>query len=202
MNVNIEDIKLYLEKTPDLLADIKRIMDYRNLRTQQVYYSRLLYEYRNYGNLTKVSKTVEAAREWDKSIWETKTIELDKKRRETHNRALVSFTRMVKIGRANGLPELFEGEVLTEDAIYKHEDTYGMSRERMTDAMFNMLFSIERGVIHQEHEEIQKIQDNMDKFNDRYHVQRSIRTDESTVKDGGIVFDRDLKTIFANCFTD
>ena len=60
--MNIEDIKLYLEKSPDLLADIKRIMDYRNLRTEQVYYSRLLYEYRNYANLIRVSKTVEFAR--------------------------------------------------------------------------------------------------------------------------------------------
>ena len=140
--------------------------------------------------------------EFDKSFWETKTIELDKKRRETHNKALVSFARMVRVGRINGLPELFEGEVLTEDAIYRHEDTYGMSRQRMTDSMFDMLFAIERGVLQQEHEEIQAIQENMDRFNDKYHVQRSIRTDESTVTDGGIIFDRDLKTIFANCFTD
>lgn len=202
MKVTIEDIRLYLEKNPSLLGDIKRMMDYRNLRTEQVFYAKLLYEYRNYDNLFRVSKMVEQAREWDKGLWEDKNIQLDKNRRQYHNRALVSFARMVRIGRANELPEIFEGEVLTEDAIYKHEDPYGMSRERMTDAMFEMLYSIERGVLQQESEAIQEIQSDMDKFNYQYHVQKSMRSDESIEVDGGVKFDRDLATIFDTVFAD
>lgn len=200
--MTIDDIRLYLEKSPSLLEDIKRIMDYRNLRTQQVYYARLLYEYRNYANLIRVSKTVEYAGELDKGSWEIKCRELDKNRRDRHNKALVSFARMVRIGRANGLPEIFQGELLSDDAIYKHEDTYGMSRERMTDAMFEMLFAIERGVLQQENESIQEVQTNIGTFNETYHVKKPMLKDESTDKNGGIVFDRDLATIFDSFFAD
>ena len=84
MKVTIEDIRLYLEKNPSLLGDIKRMMDYRNLRTEQVFYAKLLYEYRNYDNLFRVSKMVEQAREWDKGLWEDKNIQLDKNRRQYH----------------------------------------------------------------------------------------------------------------------
>ena len=44
--MTIDDIRAYLEKSPRLLAEIKKVMDYRDLRTEQAYYAKLLNEYR------------------------------------------------------------------------------------------------------------------------------------------------------------
>ena len=43
--MEINDIKEYLRRDPNLLSAIKAIMDYRNLRTEQAYYAKLAYEY-------------------------------------------------------------------------------------------------------------------------------------------------------------
>ena len=200
--MTIDDIKLYLMKSPDLLEDIFAIMKYRDLRHAQVFYAKLLYEYRNYANLIRVSKTVESAGELDRSAWELEALRLDKERRNKHNLALLSFSNMIDLGRKNNLPELYEGEVLTRNEIFSHADPYGMTRQRMTDAMFAMLNAIERGVIKDEMELLTQVQGTMEKSNDQFHIQRPMLHDESTRLDGGVVFDRDLATIFDNFFTE
>lgn len=203
IQMTIDEIRMYLEKSPSLLSDIKRIMDYRDLRTQQVYYAKLLSEYRMQDHSwVKVCKTVEYAGEWEKGRWQDKVIQLDKDRRPTHNRALSSFARIVEVGKFNGLPEIYKGKVLSMDEIYRHEGL--MERQDMTDAMFDMLFTIENAVLSQEQEnkQIQNVQTDMMKFNYQYHVQNSMTRDESTDKDGGVIFDRDLATIFDSFFED
>lgn len=201
--MTIDEIRMYLEKSPSLLSDIKRIMDYRDLRTQQVYYAKLLSEYRMQDHSwVRVCKTVEYAGEWEKIKWEDKVSQLDKNRRPTHNRALSSFARIVEVGKYNGLPEIYNGKVLSIDEIYKHEGL--MERQDMTDAMFDMLFTIENSVFSQEQEQedkqLQNLQGDMMRFNNQHHIQKSMTKDESTDRDGGVEFDRDLATIFNSFF--
>lgn len=203
--MDIEVIRSYLKKSPSLLEDIKNIMDYRNLRTEQVYYAKLLYEYRYQYSMTRVCKTVEHAREFEKSCWEMKTVDLDKARRGKHNKALISFARIVNSGKKFCLPEIYQGKLLDDEEIYRHDGNL-LVREQMTDAMLDMLFTIENAVCmgeqreKKEHDEIRGLQRDILRFNDQYHVSKSMRKDESDLKDGGIVFDRDLATIFDSFF--
>lgn len=202
--MEINDIKEYLRRDPNLLSAIKAIMDYRNLRTEQAYYAKLAYEYDHQFKLPKVSKAIRSAGEFDRSFWKDRLVELDKRRRATHNKSLTGFARMVNTGRLYGFPKIYKGKVLTADQIENHQEP--AIREQMTDAMFDMLFTIENAIIEQENEkespkEAQLITDTrkeMQQFNREYSVKTSMQKDESRNKDGGIEFD--LKTIFDNLF--
>lgn len=201
--MTIDDIRTYLEKSPRLLSEIKRVMDYRNLRTEQVYYTKLLNEYRlmEYSWNTRVSKIVREAGEFQASWWREKTIDLDKARRGKHNGALMAFADIINTGKACGLPELYSGKVLSLREICNHEDS--VTREEMTDAMFDMLRTIEDAVIQQEPEQneaIKGVQKEMTQFNRAYHVKQSMIKDEDRNIDGGVEFDRDLATVFDSFF--
>lgn len=204
--MEINDIREYLRREPDVLESIKNIMNYRNLRTEQAYYAKLAYEYDNQFKIGRnnVCKTVRQAGEFDRSFWKDRLYELDKNRRNTHNKALAGFTSMVNKGRLYGFPKIYTGKVLTADEIDKHGNPD--IREKMTDVMFEMLFTIEDSVIEQEHEKIQADKDilglrkEMRAFNREYGVVQSMRKDEDRHEDGGIIFEHDLSSIFDNIF--
>lgn len=201
--MTIDDIRAYLEKSPRLLAEIKKVMDYRNLRTEQAYYSKLLNEYRmmDYSWDIKISKTVRNAGELEASWWKEKTIELDKARRGKHNGALMAFADIVNTGKENGLPEIYNGRLLSLSEICKHDDP--VTREEMTDGMFDILRTIENAVIQKEpeqNESIKEVQKEMVQFNRAYHVKQSMIKDEDRRIYGGVEFDRDLATIFDSFF--
>lgn len=203
--MTIDDIRAYLEASPRLLEEIKKIMDYRNLRTEQVYYAKLLNEYRmmDYSWNERVSKTVRNAGEFEASWWREKTIDLDKARRGKHNGALMGFRDIVNTGKAAGLPSLYDGRMLSLAEICKHDDP--VTRAAITDAMFDMLRTIEDAVIQREpeqNEEIKQVQRDMMKFNREYHVKKSMINDEDRRIDGGVEFDRDLETIFDSFFEE
>lgn len=195
--MTIDDIRAYLETSPRLLEEIKKIMDYRNLRTEQAYYAKLLNEYRisQFSWDERVSKIVRDAGELEVSWWKENAKDLDKARRGKHNAALMAFRDMVNTGKAAGLPELHDGKMLSLVEICNHQDP--VTRAAVTDSMFDMLTTIENAVIQKEPEQnegIKEIQRDMIRFNREYSVKQSMVRDEDRRKDGGIEFD--LATIF------
>ena len=113
----------------------------------------------------------------------------------------MAFLDIVNTGKACGLPELYDGRLLSLSEICKHEDP--VTREAMTDAMFDILRTIENAVIQREPEQnetIKEVQREMTQFNRAYHVKQSMIKDEDRKIDGGVEFDRDLATIFDSFF--
>ena len=202
--MNIKNIKEYLRRNPNLLSAIKDIMDYRNLRTEQAYYAKLAYEYDHQFKLSKVSKIVRNAGEFDRSFWKDRLIELDKRRRATHNKSLTGFSRLIKTGRLYGYPKIYSGKILEADQIENYQELE--TRAQMTDAMFDMLYTIENAIFEQEAikdgtqeaKTVKEMQEEMQKFNREYDVITSMRKDEDKHEEGGIEFD--LKTIYDNLF--
>lgn len=188
--MEISLIKKHMEASPYILGDILNIMKYRNLRTEQAYYARLAYEY-DHVDFTKQCKEVRNAREFARGYWKTKSEQLDRDRRETHNKALISYNSILNVGKENGLPQLFSGKTLTNEEIVRYERAE--RREEITDSMFEMLYTIEEAAIEQENskveEDIKNIKGEMRTFNKSYGVSKSILKDESRENDGGIEFD-------------
>ena len=75
-DVDIDTIKQYLQADPSLLTDIYNMMKYRELRTEQVYYAHLAYEY-DHVDIMRQSKIVRNAGNFDRSGWTEKSIKLD-----------------------------------------------------------------------------------------------------------------------------
>ena len=188
------DIKLiqeYVKRDISVMDKIKKIMDYRNLRTEQAYYAKLSYEY-DYANFSEQSKEVRNAGDFDRSYWKSKLQSLDRDRRGKHNDALISFYGIQSIGRKFGLELLYNGQELSPKDIinYNHPEL----REQITNAMFEMLHSIEESVIDKEGQEnekelLVKLKQDINKFNKDYNVKKSILKDDSNERDGGIEFD-------------
>lgn len=203
--MEINDIMVYIQKTPQTLEYIKRIMDYRNLRIKQAYYAKLSYQYDHQFQLksSEVCKIVRNAGEFDRSFWKEASISLDKQRRATHNRALSGFSNMVNRGRIYGLPSIYKGRVLEEKEItgYTGLDV----RAKMTDSMLELMSVLENSVINMEstkenikYSDISQVAEQMKKFNRDYNVKKAIEHDEDITQDGGIEFD--LSTAFEEIF--
>lgn len=199
MDINL--IKSYMEASPYILEDILNIMKYRNLRTEQSYYARLAYEY-DHVPIHQQCKEVKNAGSLARGYWSTKSQRLDQDRRNVHNKALISFNSIMRVGEQNNLESLFDGKKLTNEEIVRHERAE--RREELTDTMFEMLYTIENSVISQEgtkaNEYIGEIKSDMRIFNKNYSVAKSMTKDESKEKDGGIEFD--LSTLFDNNITE
>ena len=196
-DVDIDTIKQYLQADPSLLTDIYNMMKYRELRTEQVYYAHLAYEY-DHVDIMRQSKIVRNAGNFDRSGWAEKSIKLDKNRRATHNKALISFNSILRTGKICKLPEIYNGKTLTNEEIVGY--LRAERREEITDSMFELLNIIEDGVIENEisrqNSDLKKIKSDMKNFNKMNNVSKSIMKDESTERDGGIEFD------FSNAFNN
>lgn len=190
------DIKLiqeYVKKDISVMDKIKKIMDYRNLRTEQAYYAKLSYEY-DFGNWANQCKEVRNAGDFDRSYWGDRLQSLDRDRRNKHNSALIGFYEMQEIGRKFGLELLYNGEKLLPKDIVQYN--YSERREEITDAMFELLHCIEESIIEINKDEIESenkllvnLKHDINSFNKNYNVKKSILHDESNEKDGGIEFD-------------
>ena len=195
--VNIDTIKQYLQADPSLLTDIYNIMKYRDLRTEEAYYTHLAYEY-DHVDIMRQSKIVRNAMDGDRSWWELESLRLNKERRPTHNKALISFNSILRTGKMCKLPEIYNGKTLTNEEMDKY--LRAERRAEITDSMFEFLNIIEDGVIENEisrqNSELKEIQNKMKKFNRENHVSKSIMKDEGTERDGGIEFD------FSNAFNN
>lgn len=173
------------------------MMKYRELRTEQVYYAHLAYEY-DHVDIIKQCKLVRNAGNMDRMTWARKSENLDKNRRSTHNKALISFNSILRTGEMYNLPELYKGKKLTNEEIVGY--LRAERREEITDSMFEFLNIIEDGVIEnelsKENNGIKEIQNEMKSFNRTYSVSKQILKDESRERDGGIEFD--LSNVFNN----
>lgn len=189
-DVDIDTIKQYLQADSSLLTDIYNMMKYRELRTEQVYYAHLAYEY-DHVDIMKQCKLVRNAGNMDRMTWARKSENLDKTRRNTHNKALISFNSILRTGEICNLPELYEGKKLTNEEIVGY--LKAERREEITDSMFEFLNIIEDGAIEnelsKENNDIKGIQNEMKSFNRTYSVSKPILKDESKERDGGIEFD-------------
>lgn len=196
-DADISTIKQYLQVDPRLLTDIYNMMKYRELRTEQVYYAHLAYEY-DHVDIIKQCKLVRNAGNMDRMTWARKSENLDKNRRSTHNKALISFNSILRTGEMYNLPELYKGKKLTNEEIVGY--LRAERREEITDSMFEFLNIIEDGVIEnelsKENNGIKEIQNEMKSFNRTYSVSKQILKDESKEQDGGIEFD--LSNVFNN----
>lgn len=203
--MEINDIMAYIQRSPQTLEQIKKIMDYRNLRIKQAYYAKLSYQYDHQFDLksSEICKAVRKAGEFERSFWKDALFSLDRQRRSTHNTALKGFRCMVNMGRIYGLPSIHKGRVLEEEEIDEYE---GLDiRAKMTDSMLELMSVLENNVINMEvnqegngNEKINQVIDEMKKFNREYNVKKSIEHDEDITEDGGIEFD--LSTIFDEVF--
>ena len=137
-NMDINLIKTYMETSPYILEDILNIMKYRNLRTEQSYYARLAYEY-DHVPISQQCKEVRNAGLLARGFWNTKSQRLDQERRNIHNKALISFNSIMRVGEQNNLESLFNGKKLTNEEIVRYERAE--RREELTDTMFEMLYT-------------------------------------------------------------
>ena len=203
--MEINDIIAYVKRSPDTLEQIKKIMDYRNLRIEQAYYAKLSYQYDHQFKLksSEVCKLVRESGELARSIWKEESINLDKQRRKKHNKALEGFSNMVNKGRIYGLPSIYKGRVLDGDEI---EGYTGLDiRAKMTDSMLELMNVLENSVINMElihegneYEGVNQVVKDIKKFNRDYRVKKSIEHDEDITEDGGIEFE--LSTAFDEIF--
>ncbi len=190
MDFDVNLIRQYIQASPEVLTYINDILNYRNLVTQQAYYSKLVYAYRHYsyGESSKI-KELKDAGEIEFGYWKEQIQKLDFVRRKTHNKALSAFNGILEVGRKNNLDYMYIGAELKQKEINSHDNL--PARKRVTDAMFKMLESIEENIWHttEPNKGLGEIRKNMERFNNDYHVKKSLIEDESLKEDGGIEFD-------------
>lgn len=197
--MNIDLIQQYIKADPNILSDILKILDYRNLRTKQAYYAKLAYQY-DHESIANMCKEVRNAGAMDRDYWEYVSKSLDKKRRDAHNDALIGFNNIISVGEKNGFEPLYTGPKLSNDEIIKYFKSE--RREPITNSMFEMMLIIEDNEVNLEndnesfHDRIQNVRTEIRKFNREYSVTKSILKDESKEKDGGIEFD--LNALFGS----
>lgn len=128
------DLVKVLNKSPDMLSNIKTLMDYRELRVLQVHYAAWISELRensdtdfSYFNLSKMEESAK---------------DLDYRRRNVHNRALGNFVGIIREYRRNQVEQFYKGQYMDPS---KQSDEYGDPniRKEMTDAILEMLHNIE-----------------------------------------------------------
>lgn len=130
----VENLIKVLQKSPDSLSNIKALMDYRSLRTLQISYRDILYDY-NHGINPEVGQL-------KIDTMQIEFQELEKKRRDMHNKALGNFCGLMRTYRQLNIPPFHIGEYM--DPHYE-ENEYGDPniRRDMTDSMFSLLNAIE-----------------------------------------------------------
>lgn len=182
---NIDILKEYLTANPGLLNDLNRILEYRNLRSEQAYYARLAHEY-DYGDIMNQNKIVRDAGAMDRDFWKYKIEHLDKQRRDYHNNALTSFNNFLETGLKHGLDYIYVGPTLTDKEVTKY--LRSERRAHITDAMFQLLAIIENAAV-EKTETLYPVQKGMNSFNRVYNIKSSLIHDEDKSNNGGIEFD-------------
>ncbi len=122
-----------LHKRPELLENIKTFIDYRRLRIEQVLLPDMIEKAENdYENSSFLN--IEMMRE--------RVYNLDKQRREKHNKALSNFCGLMREFENFGIPPIYVGEIMDPS---KEKDKYGSHyiRGKMTDSMLYILSTIE-----------------------------------------------------------
>ena len=170
---------LYLH--PELLDNIKKIMDYRKLRIEQVLYPNLIEEARQDANSGELKI----------DLMRQRVISLDRKRREYHNTALGNFYGIVRAVSYSDLPPIYTGKIMD---ISKQPDHYGdhRVREEMTDGMLGLLYNIEDTSINElnigkeKYDEglgtFKEIHDMLNHQNHDYGIRNTLKKDDGDIE--------------------
>ena len=131
-NRNITYLIRELNADPSRLANLKALMDYRDLRTLQVWYPDYINELKNDPSVSDLE--IQNCEEGVKK--------LDKDRRNKHDKALGNFYGLVNDMKRRGIPPLYEGKLMDPS---KEPDKYGDRniRKEMTDGFLGLLYDIE-----------------------------------------------------------
>lgn len=125
-----------LNETPDMLENIKKLMNYRDLRTKQSWLSNFYFRTTQMydGELNIQNLRHEVTR-------------LDRDRRSYHNQALAAFYSLVNDMKSNGIPPIYTGRLMSpyDDKVKKYGDPN--IRQEMTDAFLGMLYDISETTI-------------------------------------------------------
>lgn len=121
-----------LDANPRAIGNIKAMMDYRDLRTQQAW----LPNYINELNEDPNASYLEIGR-----LRET-VVRLDKERRSYHNKALGNFNGLVNDMKKRGINFFYRGNIMDPN---KEENKYGDPnvRQEMTDFFLGCLYDVE-----------------------------------------------------------
>lgn len=125
-----------LNANPDMLENVKKMMDYRDLRTKQSWLSNFYYNSNKFNDGELKLQTLR-----------NEVYRLDRDRRKYHNNALASFYSLVNDMKKNGIPPLYKGKIMTpfDDKVNKYGDPN--IRQEMTDGFLKMLYSISETTI-------------------------------------------------------
>lgn len=131
-NRNITYLIRELNADPSRLANLKALMDYRDLRTLQVWYPDYINELKNDPSVSDLE--IQNCEEGVKK--------LDKERRDKHNKALGNFYGLVNDMKRRGIPAFYEGKLMDPS---KEPGGYGDPniRKEMTDSFLGLLYDIE-----------------------------------------------------------
>ena len=125
-----------LNESPDMLKNIKNLMDYRDLRKKQSWLSNFYFRTTQMcdGELKLQSLRHEVSK-------------LDRDRRNYHNRALASFYSLVNDMKAKGIPPIYTGRLMSpyDDKVKRYGDPN--IRQEMTDAFLGILYDISETTI-------------------------------------------------------
>lgn len=166
IDVDSEDYK------PEADATIRRIMnllDYREIRTEQAYLSKV-----RMGDNSRSNREIMA--------------KIDKDRRDSHNLALSSFKGLNEFAIKNNMEPLYKGKMLSEEEIKSHDPSTYDIRMQMTDVFLNLLkelgdYTIRDYPNQETKKDIENIQGRIYKFERDYGITQELLND-----DGDILF--------------
>ena len=170
-----------LNENPNMLENVKKMMDYRDLRTKQSWLSNFYYNSNKFndGELKIQTLRNEVSR-------------LDRDRRKYHNSALASFYSLVNDMKQNGIPPIYKGRIMNpfDDKVNRYGDPN--IRQEMTDGFLGMLYSIsettigdlglEQGEYSEGVESFRKIVGQLRHQNNSYGVEEPLKEDEGEPK--------------------
>lgn len=131
MQDKISLLKQLIEKETELFGDdsfieeeIKNIIDYRHIRTEQAWYSMAT------DGITDRTVAAELSR-------------IDRERRVKHNAALRSVNIINRFCEKVGMEKLYEEKTLTNDQINNHDNNFLDLRRDITDFMLQLVAEIQ-----------------------------------------------------------
>ena len=131
-----------LNSNPSSMSNIKALMDYRDLRTEQAWLSYIINEMKHEPNSSEFK--IDSCR--------MRVEALDKRRRETHNKALGNYAGLLRQMKIHGIPPIYTGHIMDPS---KTSNNYGDPniRNEMTESFLELLYIIEDAKI----EDLRKI---------------------------------------------
>lgn len=151
---------------PDLVTPgrINALLDYRNIRVEQAYLSKV-----TNGDFSRGTRQM--------------LNDLDHDRRRRHNHALTSLLGLVDFAKRFGLEPIYEGRLLTQKQINSHDTATLDIRKEMTDAFLKILKDIDDCPysLVRNSKEMKSIKNNSDKNTSDFKVSKNLEHDDDDI---------------------